>query len=93
MNPVARRRNAKKVIVLLLLGFCSPSPDNILDKKFIYTSGCGGCVGAGFPPKPLDTSAANGFESNGDANELATDGAAGAGVDALATDGGSGGGV
>ena len=54
MNPIASRRNAKKVIVLLLLGFCSPSPDNIFVKKFIYTSGCGGCDGAGLPPKPVD---------------------------------------
>jgi len=91
MNPVASRRNAKKVIVLLLLGFCSPSPDNIFVKKFIYTSGCGGCAGAGLPPNPVDAS--NEGVSNDDADVVVIKPPVPTGVDAFATDGGSGGGV
>ena len=93
MNPVASRRNAKKVIVLLLLGFCSPSPDNIFVKKFIYTSGCGGCAGAGLPPKPVDTSNEGVSNDAVDAAVVVIKPPVPTGVDAFATDGGSGGGV
>ena len=92
MNPVASRRNAKKVIVLLLLGLFSPSPDNIFVKKFIYTSGCGGCDGAGLPPKPVDVPN-DGVSNDAVAAVVVIKPPGPTGVDAFATDAGSGGGV
>ena len=53
MKPPEHSKNASMVTVLLLETVLLEPSDNILEMKFIYSSGCGAGAGAGLPPNPV----------------------------------------